>query len=200
MPSRLLWFLIGAGSASWWMMSKDRDFDRRHWGHCRRVDYPAPRDPSNNDTAAPGGPGPNNDSGSQQCRPHPWQTREHWEWRWHQRNRQENNNGASQWPWEASDERFDEMTKQASEAVRIVGLNLRPSSNLLVDDGVDRGHSRHCPHNRTSFESGTSREFNTYYPVLTERSAPETCRVPCGEGETTERLGRKKGGRSEESS
>ncbi|KAJ2915448.1 hypothetical protein MD484_g4941, partial [Candolleomyces efflorescens] len=117
MPSRLLWFLIGAGSASWWMISKDRDFDRRHWGHCRRVDYPAPRDPSNNDTAAPGGPGPNNDSGSQQCRPHPWQTREHWEWRWHQRNRQENNNGASQWPWEASDERFDEMTKQASEAM-----------------------------------------------------------------------------------
>ncbi|KAJ2925911.1 hypothetical protein H1R20_g11171, partial [Candolleomyces eurysporus] len=128
MPSRLLWFLIGAGSASWWMMCKDRDFSRRHWGHCRRVDYPMPvdaehmnrappRDPSNDTAAAPGGPGPY-DSGSPQPRRHPWQMKEHWEWRWQQRNRQENNsNGASQWPWDASDERFDEMTKQAGEAM-----------------------------------------------------------------------------------
>ncbi|KAF5316665.1 hypothetical protein D9619_006655 [Psilocybe cf. subviscida] len=38
-PSRILWFLIGAGTATWWI--KRKDGDRHIFGHCRRVAPPA---------------------------------------------------------------------------------------------------------------------------------------------------------------
>lgn len=48
-PSRIVWFLIGAGAATWWIRRKDGE--RRIFGHCRRV---SPLDVNE----APQGPSP----------------------------------------------------------------------------------------------------------------------------------------------
>ena len=43
-PSRFLWFFIGAGTATWWILHKDANAYHRHgfFGHCRRRQLPPP--------------------------------------------------------------------------------------------------------------------------------------------------------------
>ena len=43
-PSRFLWFFIGAGTATWWILHKDANAYHRHgfFGHCRRPQLPPP--------------------------------------------------------------------------------------------------------------------------------------------------------------
>ncbi|KIK09039.1 hypothetical protein K443DRAFT_84152 [Laccaria amethystina LaAM-08-1] len=43
-PSRFLWFFIGAGTATWWILHKDANSYHRHgfFGHCRRPQLPPP--------------------------------------------------------------------------------------------------------------------------------------------------------------
>jgi hypothetical protein len=36
-PSRLLWFVIGAGAATWWHKHHEMNSYWGHWGHCRRA-------------------------------------------------------------------------------------------------------------------------------------------------------------------
>lgn len=39
-PSRIVWFLIGAVTANWWL--KRKDADSRIFGHCMRLKYQTP--------------------------------------------------------------------------------------------------------------------------------------------------------------
>lgn len=51
-PSRILWFLIGGVTASWFLRRKDTD--SRIFGHCRRLQYQTP--PLNSPDATPSDP------------------------------------------------------------------------------------------------------------------------------------------------
>ncbi|KAF8817563.1 hypothetical protein BYT27DRAFT_7216642 [Phlegmacium glaucopus] len=51
-PSRIVWFLIGAVTASWWL--KRKDADSRIFGHCMRLQYQTPP-PIGNPSFAPDG-------------------------------------------------------------------------------------------------------------------------------------------------
>lgn len=43
-PSRFLWFFIGAGTATWWILHKGANAHYQHglFGHCRRPQLPPP--------------------------------------------------------------------------------------------------------------------------------------------------------------
>ncbi|KAF9005923.1 hypothetical protein BDQ17DRAFT_1540556 [Cyathus striatus] len=47
-PRRLIWFLIGAGTAAWFL--KYKDANERQFGHCRRPQVQQPQAPESQDT------------------------------------------------------------------------------------------------------------------------------------------------------
>lgn len=44
-PRRLVWFIIGAGTATWWIKHHEMRDNGRTWGHCRRPSIPPPPTP-----------------------------------------------------------------------------------------------------------------------------------------------------------
>jgi hypothetical protein len=130
-PSRLLWFFIGAGAATWWI--KRKDCDKRSFGPCRRLPpssrgfpqgapasnsvppYPYPPPAPATPSAAPSAPDPANPSSAEPPKdqvpvaptamniPPPI-------WEWEKRR---------DWEWEQDKENFVKMSNQAADAVRI---------------------------------------------------------------------------------
>ncbi|KAF5362440.1 hypothetical protein D9756_002417 [Leucocoprinus leucothites] len=50
-PSRLLWFIVGAGAATWWHKHHEMHKHEWTWGHCRRaaIQNPPPNTPPSTD-------------------------------------------------------------------------------------------------------------------------------------------------------
>lgn len=120
-PSRLLWFIIGAGTAAWWI--KRKDCERLSFGPCRRLppssqgfpnasnpappypySAPAPSEPTDQAPIAPqqdaAPPAPR-----MRFPPHVWE--------WEKQQDKE---------WEQDKENFIKMSNQAADVVRILFL------------------------------------------------------------------------------
>ncbi|KAF8963417.1 hypothetical protein BDZ97DRAFT_1758673 [Flammula alnicola] len=68
-PSRLLWFIVGAATATWWI--KRKDADRRIFGHCKRPPIQASSGPASDHPGAfSGSRSPFSD----------WEKRQDWQW------------------------------------------------------------------------------------------------------------------------
>jgi len=142
-PSRLLWFFIGAGAATWWI--KRKDYDVRSFGPCRRLPpsshtfpqgaptsntvppYPYPSQstaPAAAATSHPADPSIPTESPKDQVPVAPTGMKippPVWEWE-----------KRRDWEWEQDKENFVKMSNQAADAVRIALYNF----NCLLSSDV----------------------------------------------------------------
>ena len=132
-PSRLLWFILGAGASAWWIKHKEcREYQVKHCMRSRlppeAYPYPPPAQSQNQS--------PNQVQGSDQAQaqtqtqpqtqsPEDWHAAWHarkWEWSWPPK---ETHHGPSVVPvkppesWEDETQRLQKMTQQATEAVSV---------------------------------------------------------------------------------
>jgi len=124
-PSRLLWFIIGAGAATWWI--KRKDCEKRSFGPCRRLPPSSQGFPNASNPAppypysAPAPPAPSEPSipsdqppvAPQQSAAPPAPRMRFPLWEWEMQQDRE---------WEQDKENFIKMSNQAADVVRTLFL------------------------------------------------------------------------------